>query len=228
MSDDVLERSDGRKWYPPHHGVLHSQKKKLCVSRVTFQGVSLNSQLLQGPDLTRIFMGVLERSHKEPVVIIADTEAMFHQVKVPNEDCDLLWFLWWPDGDYSQNMVDYRMTVHLFGATSSPSCVNLALRRCAEDNMEKFSLQAVNTIKTFWMTALLQLLQRKTQELFIMSCNRFAPKEAFCLTSRSCHVLVAIPEMERAKETKNLDLDHDNLPMKRVLGVQWCVQMDVF
>lgn len=110
VPDDVLEHSDGRKWYLPHH------------SGVTFQGVSLNSQLLQGPDLTSTFMGVLDRFHKEPVVITADTKAMFHQVKVPNEDRDLLRFLWWPDGDYSQNMVEYRMTVYLFGATSSPSC----------------------------------------------------------------------------------------------------------
>lgn len=46
--------------------------------------------------------------------------------------------------------------------------------------------------------------------------------------SNSRHVLAAIPEMERAKEMKNLDLDHDNLPVKRVLGVQWCVQTDIF
>lgn len=96
-----------------------------CVA--TFRGVSLNSQLLQGPDLTSTLIGVLARFCKEPVVITADIEAMFHQVKVPNEDRDLLWFLWWPDGDYSQNMVEYRMTVHLFGATSSPSCANFAV-----------------------------------------------------------------------------------------------------
>ncbi len=71
---------------------------------------------------------------------------MFHQVKVPTEDCDLLQFLWWPNGDYSQNMVEYRMTVHLFGATSSPSCTNFSLRKCAEDNIKEFSAQAVNTI----------------------------------------------------------------------------------
>lgn len=28
VPDGVLERSDGRKWYLPHHGVLHPQKKK--------------------------------------------------------------------------------------------------------------------------------------------------------------------------------------------------------
>ncbi|KAK0145483.1 hypothetical protein N1851_015620 [Merluccius polli] len=46
--------------------------------------------------------------------------------------------------------------------------------------------------------------------------------------SNSRHVLAAIPETERAKEMKDLDLDHDKLPVERMLGVQWCVQSDVF
>lgn len=38
------------------------------------------------------------------------------------------------------------MTVHLFGATSSPSCANFALRKCAEDSGKLFSPQTVDTI----------------------------------------------------------------------------------
>lgn len=51
------------------------------------------------------------------MAIMADVEAMFHQVKVPPEDADLLRFLWWPDGDICKDLVEYRMVVHLFGAT---------------------------------------------------------------------------------------------------------------
>lgn len=39
-------------------------------------------------------------------------------------------------------------------------------------------------------------------------------------------MLSSIPETERAKEIKNLDLDHDALPIERVQGVQWCIQLD--
>jgi hypothetical protein len=37
------------------------------------------------------------------------------------------------------------MVVHLFGAISSPSCANFALRRCAEDNKDFFSQQVIET-----------------------------------------------------------------------------------
>lgn len=132
-----LQRCDGRVWYLPHHGVSHAQKKKICVvfdCAITIQGTSLNDQLQQGPDLTSPLIGVMTRFRKESIALTADIEAMVHQVKVPPKDSDLRRFLWWPSRFYSQDLVEFRMTVHLFGATSSPSCANFALWKCAEDN----------------------------------------------------------------------------------------------
>ena len=38
------------------------------------------------------------------------------------------------------------MTVHLFGATSSPSCANFVLRKCAEDQSRQFKAEVVQTV----------------------------------------------------------------------------------
>ncbi len=46
--------------------------------------------------------------------------------------------------------------------------------------------------------------------------------------SNSRTVLNAIPEEDRDKKVKNLDLEHDNLPLERALGVLWCAESDVF
>lgn len=46
--------------------------------------------------------------------------------------------------------------------------------------------------------------------------------------SNSKVVLNSIPEIEKAKEVKNLDLDIDGLPIERTLGVQWCAGEDTF
>lgn len=101
---------------------------------------------MQGPDLNSSLIGVVKRFRKEPVVIRADVESMFHQVRVPADDVDLLRFLWWPDGDFSQDPVDFRMRVHLFGATSSPSCANFTLRKCAQDHRKQFNRETVDKI----------------------------------------------------------------------------------
>jgi len=74
---------------------------------------SLKKHLLQAPDLTNNLTGVLCRFHREPLVLMCDIEAMFHQVKVPEEYRDLLRFPWWDDGDTSKKPQEYRITVHL-------------------------------------------------------------------------------------------------------------------
>ena len=46
------------------------------------------------------------------------------------------------------------MTVHLFGAVSSPSCANFALRKTGVDNQADFSTEAVRTVEiSTWMIA---------------------------------------------------------------------------
>lgn len=96
----------------------------------SYQGTSLNTQLLQGPDLANSLIGVLSRFHQEPVVFIADIEAMFYQVKVPEKDSDLMRFLWWPNGNLDGELEEFKMVAHIFGATSSPSCANCSLAMC--------------------------------------------------------------------------------------------------
>ena len=97
-----------------------------------YKGVSLNSVLLSGPDLTSNLVTVLLKFRQDYIAVMSDVESMFYQVKAAKEDCDCLLFLWWPGGDLSQDPVIYRMLVHLFGASLSPSCANFALRQTAE------------------------------------------------------------------------------------------------
>ena len=89
VEEDQLNRSD-TVWYLPHHTV-HNPKKPDKVRvvfdcKASFQGVSLNSQVLQGPDLLNGLLGVLLRFRQYPVAIMSDIEAMFHQVGVVPED----------------------------------------------------------------------------------------------------------------------------------------------
>ena len=68
-------------WYIPHHGVYHPKKPdKIRVvfdCSATYKGISINSQLLQGPDLTNQIIGVLTRFRKEYVPIVNDKGQIF-------------------------------------------------------------------------------------------------------------------------------------------------------
>ena len=114
-----------------------------CSSQ--YQGEWLNQYLLQGPDLTnKLLVGVLTRFRQEIVAFTTDIEAMFYQVKVAEQHRDLLRFLWWPgdDPDTDQQPETYRMTVHWFGAASSP-----ALKQTADDNEQEIGKNAAEFLR---------------------------------------------------------------------------------
>lgn len=236
VPDNERNRNDGRVWYIPHHGVIHPQKRKLrvvfdCAS--SFQGKSLNEELLQGPDLTNSLVGVLTRFRHDHVALISDIEAMYHQVLVPDEDSDLLRFLWWPEGDLNQPLREYKMVVHLFGAKSSPSCANYALRRTAEDGKETSSPEAVTTVlEHFYVDdCLVSTSDEKKATSLTKDLIALCASGGFHLakwSSNSREVLSSLPEHERANEIKSLNLDRDELPMERALGVDWCIESDSF
>ena len=76
-------------------------------------------------------VGVLIRFRKNRIALVADVEAMFHQVRVEPSHTNALQFLWWKDGDLNDKPIVCQMLVHLFGTTSSPSCANFSLRQTA-------------------------------------------------------------------------------------------------
>ena len=138
-------------WYIPHHGVYHPKKpEKIRVvfdCSAVFKNQSLNQHLYQGPDLTNNLVGVLCRFRKESVAFMCDIEAMFYQIKVNPEHRDLLRFLWWKDNDTESEVVEYRMTVHPFGATSSPSVANLVLKTAADEYEEMYGKEVADFIR---------------------------------------------------------------------------------
>ena len=122
-------------------------------------GTSLNDQLLKGPDFLNSIVAVLTRFREEKVAIVADVEGMFNQARVSEKDCDVLGFLWWPDDDFNKEPVKYQMLVHLFEATSSPSCVSFALRKTPTDNASEFDQKTVDTVlQNFYVDDCLQLV----------------------------------------------------------------------
>lgn len=51
-------------------------------------------------------------------------------------------FLWWRNGNPNNEVVEYRVKVHLFEAASSPGCANVGLRRAADEVEDEFGTDA--------------------------------------------------------------------------------------
>lgn len=235
--DPNIPTEKGRIWYVPHHGVYHPKKpEKVRIvfdCSAQYKNSSLNKSLLQGPDLTNSLIGVLLRFRQEEVAFMADVESMFHQVRVPEKERDFLRFLWWPEGNLEADLEEYRLNVHLFGAVSSPSCANYALKRTADDNMEFYDEEVISTVhRNFYVDDCLRSVATEEKAIhMVKSLKELASKGGFNLTkfiSSSRAVNSSIPEIDRAKVLKSLDLSNDKMPIERALGVEWCAEADAF
>ena len=124
-------------WYLPHHGVTSAKKPgKLRVvfdGSTKFKGHCLNNYLLSGPNLNSNLVGVLTRFRQQPIAVSCDIRKMFHQFRVARKDRDFFRFLWFHP-DNNDLIEEYRMTVHLFGSTSSPGCAKFGLNQIVRDH----------------------------------------------------------------------------------------------
>ena len=237
VSSSEQEGSAGKTWYLPHHSVTNPNKPG--KTRIVFDcsaqhaGTSLNKCVLQGPDLTNKLLGVLTRFREHQIAVTSDIRAMFHMLTVPVKDRDALRFLWWPGGDLTRPPDVYRMTVHLFGGIWSPSCASFALRRTAEDHVDEFDAETIQTVKdNFYVDDCLKSTDSvdKAVQLVEELCDLLA-RGGFHLTkwvSNSRQVLAAIPEARRDADCRSISLDRGCLPTARALGVLWNAEADQF
>ena len=247
--DDLLQNgyaepadpnTDG--WYLPHHGVKAPQKKLRVVfdASAQFHGRSLNRTLMQGPDLTNKLVGVLLRFRQEPVAFSCDVKAMFHQFRVSETHRDYLRFLWWDNGNTTQPPKHFRMTAHIFGATSSPSCANFGLKQIVKDHGKQFSSGASEFIdRGFYVDDGLKSVSSEKEALtLVKDTTEMCEKAGLCLhkfRSNSSEVIRNLDPVKRAPtsmDAQNEDpVTERQLPsnapsIEKALGVSWCVETD--
>jgi len=123
------------------------------------------------------------------------------------------------------------MMVHLFGAKSSPTCENYALKRVAEDNTTKTSSEAVSVVKrAFYVDDCLKSVDSEeiavhlvTEVKSLLKTGGFNLTE---FTSNCRNVLNSLSEDGRSPYIKNLELG--TFPVTKPLGLHWNMNKDTF
>ena len=223
--------ANDKTWYLPHHCVLNPNKpgkvRVVFDAAATYNGVSLNSHLMSGPDLANNLFAVLQRFRMKPVALVADIKEMFHQFRVPDLHSDALRFLWKEDLQQAGPPQVYKMLVHIFGAKDSPCCVNFALRRAAKHVDENIN---ETILSNFYVDDMLKAVEDVPTAITVAhNTSSILASHGFQLTkwmSSSREVLASMPQSTRA--IPELDLDLDQLPLQRALGLSWNVQEDCF
>ena len=225
-----------KQWFLPHHPVRNPNKpdkvRIVMDAAAKHDGVSLNDKLHIGPDLLNSLVGVLLRFREQRVGLAADIEAMFHQVRVIEEDQPALRFLW-RNLELQRPPDVYQMLVAIFGAASSPCMANYVLRKTALDNYgdTAFSTETIEAVeKNFYMDDFLKsVCDEATAVRMFHEMTSLLARGGFRLTkwiSSSREVLSQIPLQEKA--SPSVDLKFDELPIERTLGLKWNTETDCF
>ncbi|XP_049304973.1 uncharacterized protein LOC125776523 [Bactrocera dorsalis] len=126
-------------WYLPHFAVANPNKpgklRMVFDAAAEVSGISLNSQLLKGPQEYRPLPSILFRFREGAVAVCGDTKEMFHQVLIQEDDRCAQRFLW-RDGDATQLPDVYEMCVMTFGAACSPCAANYVKKVNALDHQD--------------------------------------------------------------------------------------------
>nr|XP_027232691.1 uncharacterized protein LOC113824143 [Penaeus vannamei] len=195
-------------WYLPVFGVYHPKKPSRirCVfdSAAKFRGTSLNDVLMTGPDLNNSLLGVLLRFRKNRVAVLADIEMMFYSFEVHKEHRNYLRFLWHKDNDLSKELIEYRMTRHVFGNSPSPAVAIYGLQKTAEAAGSTYGEDVTKFVQRhFYVDD--GLISLSNQE-----------------------VMSALPGDDISQDLKDMDFDAEHLPLQRSLGLYWDLQADIF
>ena len=230
------EVSTNTMCYLPHHAVINPRKpgkvRVVFDCAAKWQDVSLIDVLLHGPDLANSLVGMLTRFRMLPVAVVADVQEMFHRVRVKQSACDVLRFVWWPNGDLTKDPFDYRMVVHLFGSTCSPSIANLCLKRVAKDHGREFDPEAGSIVlNNFYVDVSLVSFRDDEKAMKMVSqISSMLVKCGFKLKKwlSNCQIVLGtIPEAERSQSVE-LELNSSSDLCERVVGVHWNVNRDAF
>ena len=228
--DDV---ADGKYWYLAHHPVHHKQKQKIRIvfdCSLKYKGLSINDVLKKGPDLTNTLVGVLLRFRTENIAVIADISKMFYRVQLPVEQRDMFRFLWYPNNDLTMEPTTYRMKVHIFGATSSPAIANFALRKCAEQQQLTEVRDVIN--KSFYVDDMMSSFANNDEAITtVKKVSDVLDTCGFDLTSfasNSKEVLNTLPKEKLSKSLENIEINRQELPEERTLGIKWLTNTDEF
>lgn len=231
MEEIPKQEINKKSVYLPHHAVRR-EDKETTKTRVVFDasckssnGVSLNDELLLGPQLQEDLRYLVMRWRMHAVCFIADIHKMYRMIWMDGTDCDYQRILW--RNDPAEEIKEYRLLTVTFGTASAPCLAIRTLLQLAKDEGHKYPEAAKVLKEDFYVDDLMSGCDRSSDAIQIskdlkelLSLGGFELKK---WASNNVEFMKSIAPCERSANTR-LDINVDG--KIKTLGVLWNLESD--
>ncbi|XP_058455592.1 uncharacterized protein LOC131432955 [Malaya genurostris] len=219
-------------WYLPLNVVLNPRKpdkvRLVWDAAASVNGVSLNTELLKGPDMLVSLPGVISRFRERPVAFGGDIAEMYHQIRVRPEDKSAQRFLFRKDPE--ENPQVYMMDVLTFGSTCSPCSAQYVKNLNAEQYSAEFPEAAEAILHRHYVddyydsTDTVEDAIRRAKEVQYIHDHG-----GFHIRNWVSNSKAFLDELGERKTSASVHFNRDKTTeYERVLGIVWEPEQDVF
>lgn len=159
ISSNEIKIPSHKSYYLPHHSI-YKETSTTTKLRVVFDGsaksktgISLNENLLAGPQIQQTLQETLQRFRFHKFVLTADLEKMFRQILVKQSDTEFQRILW--RNEITDPVEEYRLLTVTYGTTSAPFLATRVLKQIAIDNREIYPVAAKIIERDFYVDDLM-------------------------------------------------------------------------
>ncbi|CAC5415473.1 unnamed protein product [Mytilus coruscus] len=168
------------------------------------------------------------------IAVTADIQHKFNCFVVRKDHRNYLRFLWHKDNDLQENLVEYRIRVHVFGNSPSRAVATLGLRKAAKASDQEFGSHVTSFVtRNFYVDDGLMSCPTKEDVVKLMkdtkqALAKYGNLRLHKFAANCAEVMSAFQASDLASNLKDLDLEADSKPLQRSLGLSWDVNTDNF
>ena len=230
-AEEAPSSTNGPCWYLPLFGVRSLRKpgqiRGVFDSSAVYNGISLNSELMSGPDMVNSLLGILLRFRKDEVAMTADIEQMFYRFRVEEKHRNFLRFYWYRNNNPDDELIEYRMKAHVFGNSPSPAIATFGLRK----TVEFADLDVKDFVnRNFYVDDGIISLPSESEAISLMKRTLSILKtegqlRLHKITSNKTALMKAFEPCDLGENLKEIDSDET---VHRSLGLCWNLKDDTF
>ncbi|XP_055543223.1 uncharacterized protein LOC129728792 [Wyeomyia smithii] len=229
---ELVESQPNSIWYLPMNVVRNPRKpgkiRFVWDAAATVNGISLNSELLAGPDMLQSLPAVINRFRERRIAFGGDIQEMYHQIRIRSDDKQAQRFLFRSSPNDKPEV--YVMDVATFGSTCSPCSAQFIKNINAAEFAEEFPEAAAAVINNHYVDDYYDSADSVDHAYKIAREVKYIhSRGGFHLRNWVSNSSEFLEAMGEPSKNSAVHFNRDKSTMvERVLGIIWDPSEDVF